>query len=56
LLSSRDHIPTFKALGITVPDILFENYSKKRILLAYQIQSKIEEKNLSDVIATLTKQ
>lgn len=54
LLGSHYYIPKFKKLGITVPDILAEDYSKKFIPYAYQIQSKIEGKDLGDVIETLT--
>src|SRR5437660_894128 len=54
LMGSHDHIPKFKALGIKVPDILFEDYNKKLIPLSYQIQNKIEGKDLGNVIETLT--
>ncbi len=54
LLGSRDHIPKFKALGIKVPDILVEDYSKAEIPLAYQIQSKIEGRDLGSAIESLT--
>lgn len=54
LMGSHDHIPKFKALGIKVPDILFEDYNKKLIPLSYQIQNKIEGKDLGSVIETLT--
>lgn len=54
LMGSHDHIPQFKALGIKVPDILAEDYSKVLIPLAYQIQSKIEGCDLGEVITMLT--
>ena len=54
LMGSHDHIPKLKALGITVPDILAEDYSKTRVSLAYQIQTKIEGHDLGIVIETLT--
>jgi aminoglycoside phosphotransferase (APT) family kinase protein len=54
LMGSHDHIPRFKKLGIKVPDILFEDYSKTLIPLSYQIQSKIEGTDLGNVIETLT--
>jgi len=54
LMGSHDHIPKFKALGIKVPDILFEDYRKKLIPLSYQIQNKIAGTDLGNVIAFLT--
>lgn len=54
LMGSHDHIPQLKTLGINVPDILFEDYSKTAIPLSYQIQNKIKGKDLGDVIETLT--
>ena len=54
LMGSHDHIPRFKHLGIKVPDILFEDYSKTLIPLSYQIQSKIKGTDLGNVIETLT--
>src|SRR5713101_2312488 len=42
LMGSHDHIPQLKTLGIKVPDILAEDYSRVTIPLAYQIQNKIE--------------
>jgi aminoglycoside phosphotransferase (APT) family kinase protein len=56
LLGSHDHIPKFKALGIKVPDILVEDYSKTEIPFAYQIQSKIEGCDLGSMIENLTDQ
>jgi len=54
LMGSHDHIPKFKTLGIHVPDIIAEDYSRNAIPLAYQIQSKIEGHDLGEVIETLT--
>lgn len=54
LRGSHDHIPKFKALGIKVPEILVEDYSKRDIPLAYQIQSKIEGYDLGEVIEALS--
>lgn len=54
LMGSHDHIPKFKTLGIRVPDILIEDYSKNLIPLSYQILSKIEGQDLGQVIETLS--
>jgi len=54
LMGSRDHIPKFKKLNIKVPEILFEDYSRSHIPLAYQIQNKIKGQDLGNVIETLT--
>jgi len=54
LMGSHDHIPKFKALGIRVPDILAEDYSKNLIPLSYQILSKIEGQDLGQVIEMLS--
>jgi aminoglycoside phosphotransferase (APT) family kinase protein len=54
LMGSRDHIPKLNALGIKVPDILAQDYSKTKVPISYQIQSKIEGQDLGHVIATLT--
>jgi aminoglycoside phosphotransferase (APT) family kinase protein len=54
LMGSHDHIPKLKALGIKVPDILAEDYSKTIISLSYQIQTKIKGEDLGNVIGTLT--
>ncbi|WP_131774985.1 phosphotransferase family protein [Legionella anisa] len=53
LRGSEVHIPEFKALDIKVPDILASDYSKKIIPLCYQIQSKIQGKDLGVVIESL---
>lgn len=54
LMGSHDHIPKFKALGIKVPEILAEDYSKDRIPLSYQILSKIQGQDLAEVIEFLS--
>lgn len=56
LMGSHDHIPKFKALGIRVPDILDEDYSRHLIPFAYQVLSKIEGKDLGEVIESLSEQ
>lgn len=56
LMGSHDHIPKFKALGIRVPDILAEDYSKNLISYSYQVLSKIEGEDLGQVIETLSDQ
>lgn len=56
LMGSHDHIPKFKALGIRVPDILAEDYSKNLIPYSYQILSKIEGEDLGQVIESLSDQ
>lgn len=53
LMGSHDHIPKFKTLGIPVPDILAEDYSRTTTPLCYQIQSKIEGQDLGGVIDQL---
>jgi ribosomal-protein-alanine N-acetyltransferase len=54
LMGSHDHIPKFKNLSVKVPNILAEDYSKKLVPLSYQIQNKIEGKDLGKVIENLT--
>ncbi len=54
LMGSHDHIPKFKALGIRVPDILAEDYSKNLIPYSYQVLSKIEGEDLGQVIEKLS--
>jgi len=53
LMGSHDHIPKFKTLGIPVPNILAEDYSKTAIPICYQVQSKIEGQDLGGVIDKL---
>ena len=54
LMGSHNNIPLFKKLGIKVPDILAEDYSKTLVPYSYQVQSKIEGQDLGDVIASLS--
>lgn len=54
MLGSHNHIPLFRSKGITVPEILAEDYSKRDLPFAYQIQSKIDGHDIKDVIDTLT--
>lgn len=56
LMGSHDHIPKFKALGIRVPDILAEDYSKNLIPFSYQVLSKIDGEDLGQVIEALSDQ
>lgn len=56
LMGSHDHIPKFKALGIPVPDILVEDYSKNLVPYSYQVLSKIEGEDLGQVIEMLSDQ
>jgi RimJ/RimL family protein N-acetyltransferase/aminoglycoside phosphotransferase (APT) family kinase protein len=54
LMGSRDHIPKLKTLGIKVPEILLEDYVRDLIPMSYQIQTKIEGKDLGQIIETLS--
>ena len=54
LKGSHCHIPMFRKLGISVPEILAEDYSKIEIPYAYQFLSKIAGKDIGDVIADLS--
>lgn len=54
LKGSSYRIPIFKKLGINVPDVLGEDYSKTEIPYSYQFLSKMEGKDIGDVIADLT--
>lgn len=54
LRGSSINIPRFKKLGIVVPDILAEDYSKTLIPYSYQIQTKLPGSDLGKVIETLT--
>ena len=54
LMGSHDHIPKIKSLGIKVPDILAEDYSKTKFPFSYQIQNKIEGQDLGCIINTLS--
>ncbi len=54
MLGSHNHIPVFRSKGINVPAILAEDYSKTLVPLAYQVVSKIEGRDIKDVIDTLS--
>lgn len=54
LMGSYINIPRFKKLGIHVPTILAEDYSKMFVPYSYQIQTIIEGQDLGEVIETLT--
>lgn len=54
MLGSHNHIPLFQSKGIRVPEILAEDYSKRDLPFAYQIQSKIDGRDIKDVVDTLT--
>lgn len=54
MLGSHYHIPVFRALGIRVPEILAEDYTKSYVPFAYQVVSKIDGRDINDVIDTLT--
>lgn len=53
MLGSHNHIPLFKSKGISVPDILAEDYSKTELPFAYQVLTKMEGRDIIDVIDTL---
>lgn len=54
LKGSSRNIPIFKSKGISVPEILFEDYSKQTISYAYQIMTVMEGEDLGNVIRGLT--
>lgn len=54
LKGSSCHIPIFQKLGIRVPEILGEDYSKTDIPMAYQFLSKVEGRDIGYVIEDLT--
>jgi aminoglycoside phosphotransferase (APT) family kinase protein len=54
MMGSERHIPLLKSKGIKVPDILASDYSKSFVPFAYQIQTKIEGKDIGAVIETLS--
>lgn len=53
MFGSHNHIPIFRSKGIRVPEILAEDYSKREMPFAYQILSKIDGRDINDVIDTL---
>ncbi len=54
MLGSHNHIPLFRSKGISVPEILAEDLSKTVFPLAYQILSKVDGRDIKDVIETLS--
>lgn len=54
LKGSSRNIAIFKSKGISVPEILFEDYSKQTISYAYQIMTMIEGEDLGNAIRGLT--
>lgn len=54
MLGSELHIPLLKSKGVKVPEIVASDYSKTLVPFAYQIQSKIEGRDISSVISTLS--
>lgn len=50
---SDTYIPVFKAQGISVPTILFSDYTKSVVPYYYQIITRLPGKNIDDVIADL---
>jgi len=54
LLGSSKWIPIFETQGISVPKILFEDYSKTLIPYPYQVMSKLPGQDLGQVIEKLS--
>ena len=54
MLGSRFHTPIFQSKGIRVPEILAGDYTKTHFPFSYQIQSKVEGRDIVDVIETLS--
>lgn len=54
MFGSHNHIPIFRANGITVPEILAEDYSKSLIPFAYQVITKLDGRDINDVISSLS--
>ena len=50
---SGKYIPLFKSLGIKIPELIIEDYSKELISYNYQILNKIKGVDIKKVIATL---
>lgn len=53
LEGSARHIPVFGALGIPVPAILAADYSKERLPMAWQLQSRLPGRDIGEVIHDL---
>ena len=54
MLGSSEHIPLFRSKGIIVPEIVAEDLSRSQFPVAYQILTKIEGRDIKDVIETLS--
>ena len=54
LRGSSKYIPVFHSLGIRVPEIIAENFSKDVVPYSYQILSLLPGTDITNVIATLT--
>lgn len=54
LQGSDKYIPLFKSLGIKVPDIVAEDYSKSITSFNYQIQTRLEGVDIDKTIASLS--
>ncbi|MFH0890754.1 MAG: aminoglycoside phosphotransferase family protein [Candidatus Liptonbacteria bacterium] len=52
--ASEKFIPLFKSLGIQVPDIIASDYSKKSVPFVYQVLTKIDGRDIGEVIQDLT--
>lgn len=51
---SQKHIPLLKNLGISVPNIILEDYSKSQFPYMFQILNKMEWRDLDYIISTLS--
>lgn len=51
---SGKYIPLFKSIGIKVPELIVEDYSKELIPFNYQILNKIDGVDIKKVITTLS--
>ena len=56
LKGSSKYIPLFKSLGIKVPEIVAEDYSKSLISYNWQILTRLEGTDISNVIFELTEE
>lgn len=56
LKGSSKNIPVLKEVGVAVPEILSEDYSKKDVPYSYQFMSKLPGKDLGVVIESLTEE
>jgi len=54
MIGSEKHIPLFKSKGICVPDIITSDYTKDYVPVAYQVHSKLEGKDIGQVIMHLS--